>query len=186
MGRPPKDGRRTEAYESVRKELEPVGDSKVPKGFNKDEWSLLPYEDKLDFVRRKKELSLLALQNRVSSPALSLIMDLNELETRMVGQQILDAEDGDELSETYMKALKLKIELAKAIKYLTDKGIIKHEHLVKTISDDDVLDIAGVIQEGEFQMSQDEGEFTIPEDGEFTDQDGEENDEERSQNGSSE
>ena len=144
-----KDGRRSRAYEQIRRELEPV-ETKTPRGFTKEEWGVLPYEEKLEFVKKKKTYALEALQNRLSSPVLSLVLDLNELETKMAGQSIKDGDQGVELSPEYMNALKLKIDLAKAIKHLTDKGIIRHEHFVKSVKDDDIIDIkCGVLEESD-------------------------------------
>ena len=76
------DGRRTKAYDKVRDELEPIEgrNAKVPKSFSKDEWSLLSYEEKQDFVNKKKAAVLSGLQNRLSSPVVSIIVDLQDLE----------------------------------------------------------------------------------------------------------
>ncbi len=132
-----KDGRRSRAFVSARKELEPV-ESKVPRGFSRDEWRLLSFEEKQGFVRAKKDAVLSGLQSRLSSPVVSLICDLQDLETKMFGQ---DVKDEGEITDTYLAAMKLKIELAKAIKGLVDKGVVRHEHVVKKISEDDVLDV---------------------------------------------
>lgn len=137
------DGRRTKVYDKVRDELEPIEgrNAKVPKSFSKDEWELLSYEDKQDFVNRKKAAVLNGLQNRLSSPVVSIIVDLQDLEARMISQELKDTANDEPLSKTYMEALKLKVELAKAIKTLTDKGIVKHEHIIKRVSDEDFVDV---------------------------------------------
>jgi len=132
-----KSGRQSKSYVSVRKELEPI-EKKVPTGFTPSEWNLLPYESKLEFVNRKKSLILSGLQSKLSSPVVSLICDLQDLETKMYNQ---DVKDSGEITDTYVQALKLKIELAKAIKHLIDKGVIRHEHVVKQINEDEVLDV---------------------------------------------
>jgi hypothetical protein len=140
------DGRMSKSFVDVRRELEPVG-SKVPRGFTTEEWGLLSYEEKLGFVRDKKAAVLSGLQSKLSSPVVSLICDLQDLESKMFGQ---DVRDGGELSDTYMQALKLKIELAKAIKVLLDKGVVKHEHVVRHVRDDEVFDVDfdRVVKEG--------------------------------------
>jgi hypothetical protein len=137
------DGKRTAAYDKVRAELEPIEGrlAKVPKAFTKDEWALLSYEDKQDFVNKKKEAVLSGLRSRLSSPVVSLIVDLQDLEVRMAGQESKDVAEGETLSVNYLKALSMKVELAKAIKALMDKGVIKHEHVVKHISDEDFVDV---------------------------------------------
>ena len=134
------DGRRSSAFLAVRGELEPV-EVKVPRGFSSEEWGVLSYEDRLDFVRRKKDAVLAGLQAKLGSPVVSLICDWQDFETRMEGQAIKDGESGVEFSDEYLRAMKLKIELAKAIKSLLDKGVVKHEHVVKRLGDDEVLDV---------------------------------------------
>lgn len=134
-------GMRSKAYEEARKELEPV-ETKIPRSFKKEEWSILPYEEKLAFVQEKKAAVLAAIQSRLGSPVISLINDLIDLEVRMAGQEGLDKETGNELSDKYLEAVKLKIKLATAIKQLTDKGVIKHQHeIIKKIGDDEVIDV---------------------------------------------
>ena len=128
------------AYQKFERECLPV-ERKVPKSFSRDEWKLLSYEDKQDFVNRKKEAVLSGLQSRMGSPVVSIICDLQDLEARMVSQQLLDEERDEPLSKTYMDALKLKVELAKAVKSLTDKGVVKHEHVIKQVSNDDFVDV---------------------------------------------
>lgn len=144
-----KNGRRTAVFEKVRKELEPV-EKKIPQAFKKEEWDLLSYEEKLKFVRDKKDAVLNALDRRLSSPIASLVVDLVDLEARMESQNVKDLEKDSPLSKEYMKALALKIELAKALKKLTDKGVVRHEHVIKRIDEDEVLDF--VI--GEFEEEQ--------------------------------
>ena len=157
------DGKRTEAFKSVKDELEPVGDAKVPKGFEKEVWHMLPYEDKLDFVRKKKEAVLFALQSRLTSPVVSLLCDLAELETRMEG---ISVNDGDNpLSRDYVKALQLKIELAKALKHLTDKGIVTHKHVVDRFNDgkEDIdINFKEILE----AVEKDDGSFGVEEDDE--------------------
>ncbi len=135
-------GKRTDAYKKVQKELEPVSSYNIPKSFKREEWAMLPYDQKLDFVKQKKEMVIAALQKRLTSPVVSLLCDLAELETKMETVSIQDAEKDKPMSREYVQALKLKIELAKALKNLTEKNIITHKHIVERLNDDkDVIDV---------------------------------------------
>ncbi len=134
-----KHGMTSEAYVKVRKELEPV-EKKVPKAFLKSEWKLLPMGEKLEFVRAKKDAVLAAMQSRLSSPVVSLMVDLADLETKMEFQAIKDGDSEEAFSDKYLQAMKLKIDLAKALKYLTDSGIVKHEHIMKKLDENEVID----------------------------------------------
>lgn len=147
MARHIEDGKQTYAYEELKKELNPTLGTKkelpvsFPKGFTKEEWALLPYEQRLDFIQRKKEAVLFALRSRLTSPVVSLVNDLVDLESKMEGIGIVDTESGTNLSPEYVTALKLKIELAKAIKALTDKNVVTHEHIVKSVLDGEAIDV---------------------------------------------
>lgn len=134
-------GRNTAAYKKLEKEVMPV-EKKVPNAFTREQWLQLSYEDQQDFVNKKKELVLAGLKKRLSSPVVSLIIDINDLEGKMVEQEALDREKGVPLSKEYMRAIGLKVELAKALKTITEKsGTIRHEHVMKKIDENEVIDV---------------------------------------------
>jgi len=136
-----KSGLTTKGYRDLRKELEPV-ETKTPKGFSSKEWKLLPAEDKLDFVRAKKDAFLSGFKKRLDSPVLSLMNDIQSLDVKMQYQELLDDEKDTPISPEYLNALRLKVDLAKALKVLAKRDDIKsHAILVRKIDEDEIIDI---------------------------------------------
>ena len=133
------NGLSSKGFVELRQELEPVA-LKVPKGFSFREWQCLSVDEKSAFVRAKKDLFLKGFSSRLDSPVLSLLNDLSSLDVKLAGQEMLDSDRGESLSELYLKGVKLKIDLAKALKDLGSRDSFRREQLlVKSLSDDEVF-----------------------------------------------
>jgi hypothetical protein len=114
-----------------------------PREFSSEEWGVLSFEDREAFVRAKKDYALgLFRQYGAGSIVGSLLMDLAELETKVHSRGLVDEVEGKPLSREYVSGVKLKVELAKALRDLMQKDRkveVTHRH-VKDSDEGLVLD----------------------------------------------